>query len=28
LKTLYIWDLDGTTIDSSHRALTNSEGGI
>ena len=28
LKTLYIWDLDGTTIDSSHRALTNSQGGI
>ena len=28
LKTLYVWDLDGTTIDSSHRALTNSEGGI
>ena len=28
MKTLYIWDLDGTTIDSSHRALTNSEGGI
>lgn len=28
MKTLYVWDLDGTTIDSSHRALTNSEGGI
>lgn len=28
MKTLYVWDLDGTTIDSSHRALTNSQGGI
>ena len=28
LKTLYIWDLDGTTIDSSHRALTNSKGAL